>query len=156
MNESRSCPASFTTQNSAVVTCGAMTGERKGRLTLRELFLQSGEQVHRFERRQPVQFRVPNRVENGLVNRSERRLLCWSARTSAARARRQLMRERLFPLLMTPEDLPRARNHFTRQPSQARHLNSITLVGAPRLDAPEENNFAPRFLHRHMHVLHSG
>ena len=43
-----------------------------------------------------------------------------------------------------------------RKPGQARHLDAVAFVGAAFLDAPQEDDFVGRFLHRDVDVFHAG
>ena len=69
---------------------------------------------------------------------------------------RQALAQGVLALFVARQDFPRASNHIAGQARQARDLDAVALVGASRLDLPQEDDVGSRFLHRDVIIAHAG
>src|SRR5215472_715793 len=98
-----------------------------------------------------IQIRLAHSLDDGLIDGRKRSLLSRFRSSSG----RQLLRQFLLASLVSPQNFPRTHDDAISESREPRHFDTVTLVRASRLDAPQKNNLLPCFLHRNMDILHS-
>ena len=61
----------------------------------------------------------------------------------------------MFTLLVFLQNFAGAFNDAARKTSEAGDFDAVALVGTPRLDVAQENDFAGRLFHRDMNIFHA-
>ena len=62
----------------------------------------------------------------------------------------------MLALLVALQDFAGALDDAAGQAGEAGDFDAVTFVGAARLNAAEKNDFAGRFFHRNVNILHAG
>ena len=114
--------------------------------------MEGGEKVESFERGEFVQIGGAEGFEDLFVERGEAGLFGRGWRCTGG----QLFGELVFALFVAAQDFTSAGDDGVREPSETRDFDAVGLVGAARLDAAEENDFAAGFANRDVDVLDAG